>query len=332
MQKIGKIREDLSEIIKLIEKQAINVEDGALNKFSQHIMDVKSLGRFSLLNWNRYWRQSVYDLGIKLKELDPVEFIKILDDEIIVSEKDNKEVLEFYKSEIEYQSLDHTSNISRLEALTLNYPHNPEFRQSIGNLYLSKGEYKEAIEQYTIALSKDKSYPPFLNSLFMGYNDYLETFILSSRYSDGLKICNKVLNEKIFWEISPVFHNAIVAKAERFKDHILIEKNISSSGNMIKEKISNEMQKGQFKTIEILGFFTAIIALIFSTISIGKNFKFNEAIIFNISLSFTLLIFVLLISMLFSVKQVKLLDYRVLLVVSFILALVLIVARFGLKI
>lgn len=223
------------------------------------------------------------------------------------------------------------ASVSRFEKLIEKYPYNPEFRHTLGHFYHENKNYEKAIEQYEYARTKDINNPSFKKNLFETYRNYLEYLIDSSEYEKGLKICKKLGKEKTFWG-GGTMHNMILRLQERFKDYIVLNDKIENADKTIKEIIAKETQKGQMKIIEILGFFTAIIAFIFSTISIGKNFNFNEAIIFNISLGLTLLIFVFVINLFFSRKQIKTFDYRVLLIIIFILSLLLIVTKFGIPI
>lgn len=323
-----KFNKDLLSIITLIEEKNIDNENGALNMFKEHVKEVVNIGRFSVKDWNSDWRTNVYNFGTKFKDINPIDFLKILTEIKIELEKDKQEVLDFYYSEIDYNSLPQESCTTRLENLILKYPYNPEFRHTLGHFYKKNGDFVKAIEQYKFALEKDKNNNHFVNSLFSCYQSYLESLVDSSKYEDGLKISEELVSKKVFWE-NGILHNYIVGISERFKDYILLNKKIKDAEISIKEIVSKETQKGQLKIVEILGFFTAIIAFIFSTVSIGKNYTFNEAIIFNISLGVTLMTFVVMISLFFSSKEVKISDYRITLILILILSLFLILHYYG---
>lgn len=326
-----KYNTDLKYIITLIDQNKINGNNEALEKFKIHINEVIDIGRFSIIEWKNNWRKTVYDFGEKFKDKDPVDFLKILTELKENLQKDQKEVIDFYYSEIDCNSLPIETSVKRFEKLIDKYPYNPEFRNTLGHFYLEKYEYEKAIEQYEYARIKDKNNPSFKKTLFDCYRTYLESLLDSSNYEKGLNICGKLIKEKTFWG-GGTLHNVIIGLQERFKDYLILNEKIEKAEKTIKEIIAKETQNGQMKIIEILGFFTAIIAFIFSTISIGKNFNFNEAIIFNISLGITLLIFVFSINLLFSRKPIEKLDYRILLIIVFILSLLLIVTKFGIPI
>lgn len=323
-----KFNKDLLSIIALIEQGNIENENGALQKFKEHVKEVSTIGRFSLKEWNLDWRSNVYNFGTKFKNLNPIDFLNILTETKINLDKDKQEVLDFYYSEIDINSLPQESCTSRLENFIYKYPYNPEFRHSFGHFYNKNGDFLKAIEQYKFALEKDKENDHFINSLFAGYQSYLESLVDGSKYEEGLKISEELVKNKVFWEHG-ILHNYLVGITERFKDYILLNQKIHDAEISIKEIVSKETQKSQLKIVEILGFFTAIIAFIFSTVSIGKNYTFKEAIVFNISLGITLMTFVIMISLFFSSKSVKLTDYRITLFLSLVLSLFLILYSYG---
>jgi NADH:ubiquinone oxidoreductase subunit 6 (subunit J) len=69
----------------------------------------------------------------------------------------------------------------------------------------------------------------------------------------------------------------------------------------MRKELNNERRR----IIEILGFFSAIVAFILSTVSVAKNFSFLEATYFIISLGLILILFLIAISVLFSSKKKK---------------------------
>lgn len=323
-----KYKKDLLEVIKLIDNGKITEKDGALDKFKLHISEVKSLARFSIKNWNQNWRTDVYNFGDKFKSLNPIDFLNALKTEKEKSNKDQCEVLDFYRSEIDYNSLPNDSWLPRIKKLIDQHPYNPEFRHSYAHSLINANKCKEAIEQYGYALDKDKENNHFETSLYNTYIKHLNNLLSDSKYNEGTEIIKKLLKENTFRK-EPHYHNYLISYNERFKDQIAFDKKLKDAEKSINQIVKQETQKGQNRIIEILGFFSAIMAFIFSTISIGKNFKFEEAIIFNISLGLTLLIFVLIINLLFSNKKIKITDYRIALIIIIILSLLLIVTKFG---
>lgn len=320
-----KFKNDLIKINKLIDEKTFDGEEGALAMFQKHIVEVSEIGKFTIDSWNHIWRNKVYDFGTKFKDVNPIDFLNILTTEKANLVKDKQEVLDFYYSEIEANSLSGEICEKRIEALVEKYPYNPEFRHTFGHFYKRKKEFEKANEQYRFALNKDKKFRSFIESIFASYYQYLETLIDKSEYEEGLKICEEIIKEDIF-ENDDVYYNYIFSFKERFKDYSLLNKKILDAELKIKEIVSKETNSGQLKIIEILGFFTAIIAFVFSTLSVGKNFDFKEAIIFNITLGITLLNFALLISLLFSREKVNFKDFRIVLLIILTLILSTIIA------
>ncbi len=152
-----KFNTDLQAIIKLIDEGNINNENGALDKFKAHVKEVATIGRFSLENWNYEWRDNVYKFGTKFSNLNPIDFLNILTEAKNELNKDKQEVLDFYYSEIDFNSLPQESCTTRLENLISKYPYNPEFRHTLGHFYKRKAEFLKAIEQYKFALKKDEN-------------------------------------------------------------------------------------------------------------------------------------------------------------------------------
>lgn len=308
------INKDLISIISLIEDGKLTEKGGALEKFLKHIKDIEEIGRFDTKTWNYDWRRYVYEFGQKFKDINPIDFLNILSEAKKNLNKDSQEVLDFYYSEIDANTLPITSCTKRIESFINKYPYNPEFRHTSGHFYINNKDYLNAIEQYRFAFEKDKESESFISSLFNCYLSYFESLIENSEYNNGLKLCDELIAEKIF-KRDTTFNNYLISVKERFNDYIILNRKIKDAENEIKKIVATETNNGQLKIIEILGFFTAIIAFVFSTVTLGKNFEFNEAIIFNISLGATLITFALIMSLLFSRKQVKLFDFRLILVV-----------------
>ena len=328
---IDKFQDDLNEVIKLIDEKKLDGFDGAIKKFKEHIEEVIIIGRFSPENWDENWRKSVYKFGVIFKERDPVEFLKILHENSLLLIKDEQEVLDFYYSEIEFNSLPEELCARRFENLIQKYPYNPEFRHTLGHFYKGKKKYIEAIEQYRFAFEKDKKNDIFESTLFNAYKNYCDELIEDEKYDIAISVCNTLLDESIFRD-TVVFNNALLSIKDRINDYISLNKKINKAENDLKNKVEEATKSWQFKTIEILSFFSAIIAFIFSTISIGKNFNFKQALVFNIALGFTLLLFVLVLNLIFSEKNtIKKTDFRIILVGIFVIALLILIliAQFG---
>lgn len=317
----------LTEVIKLIDEDSIYGENGAISIFKQHLSEVASIGRFKEATWYLSWREKVYEFGTKFKNKDAIDFLNAIKEAKQGLELDSQEVLDFYYSEIYFNRFPDETFFDKIELLVKTYPNNPEFRHTLGHFHKRKKDFEKAITEYSFAIDIDKKFFHFKSSLFECYMEYFEELVDKSEYEKGLKITNELIANKKFWN-EGMLHNYMIGVKERFKDYILLNEKIKNAEKSIKETV----QKNQFRVIEILGFFTAIIAFIFSTISIGKSFSFEEAIIFNISLGITLLVFVVLISLFFSPSEFRINDVRIITLIVLILSLILIVTKFGIPI
>ena len=325
---------ELNQIIHLIEEDKINGEEEALDKFKNHLRNIINIGEFSIDDWSIDWRNAVYVFGTLFKERSKAAFLMEIQELKSSVSENNQEVLYFYICEIECNALFKKNNsyLKKFIGECINsFPINPEFHHSIGNIFYHEKNYSEAIKYYSIAQKLDPLNIVFVRSLFNVYYGYFDTLIENSEYEKGYRKVIDLLELGTF-NGDKFYYNYIYGFKHRFRDYIQLNKKLEEAEGKIDKKVSEETQKGQFKIIEILGFFTAIIAFIFSTISIGKNFKFNEAIIFNISLGMNLAIFALIMSLFFSKDKPKILDYRVLMLIVLTGCLILIVVKFGLKI
>lgn len=322
MEKYEKYIKDLKYIIDLLDQNLILEEHGALSLFELHIDEVSELSRFSKETWKYSWRKTVYAFGTKFKSIDPIDFLKILTKKKKDLDKDSQEVLDFYYSEIEVNSLPEDTCTSNIEILIQKYPYNPEFRHTFGHFCQRKKQYLKAIEQYRFALEKDKN-STYVGSLYGAYSRYFEELFEKSEYENGYQICDALVQEMILSGFNDNFYQIkMINNRDRFKDYINLNKVIKEANKMVEDKIAKEANIGQLKIIEVLGFFTAIIAFVFSTVSFGTKFEFREAILFNISLGIVLIIFTLVISLLFSKKDIKKSDSRIWILVSLILSLI----------
>lgn len=321
-----KFNTELKHIIGLLEANEI---ESALTHFDTHLDEVKEIGKFTLETWNYEWRKTVYAFGVLFKKINPVDFLHKIKNQKTGIDINREEVLDFYNSEIDFNSLPENLCLERVVKYVEKYPYNPEFHHTLGHFYIREKDYLKAIEQHRIAFEKDNT--GFKESYFSSNYTYLEYLIDEGEYQVGYDLSNKLIEEKTFRRTS--FNNShqifLIGLKGRFKDYLSIDKKLSNAEDEIKRIITLETGKGQFKIIEILGFFTAIIAFIFSTVSIGKNFKFEEAIIFNIALGLTLMSFLLVLNLIFSSKTIKFTDPKSLMLIVFIMSLLLIVTKFG---
>lgn len=298
----------LNDIINLIHTGQIFNENGALSKFLIYIKFVQEIGTYDSTQWKVEWRNKVWALGEEFKKINPQRFIAIIDNEISNQNHINIEVLDFIKSEIIFNYLPEIECKKQLEKLIELYPLNPEFRHTLGHFYSRELKYLKAINEYKLALKIEPKNNSYLKSLFSVENDYLNNLIQIKEFKTGLEYSKLVYDEAFYKEKSIIYHNSIVGFYSRFSDHLLFQKSLKNLETDFRDKMNEELQSERKRIIEVLGFFSAIVAFILSTVSIGKNFSFTEAVYFIACLGIVLILFASSISILFSKQQQDLLK------------------------
>jgi tetratricopeptide (TPR) repeat protein len=318
---------DLKEINNKIKIGQLNGIGNALNLFQIYLTKIIALGRFTPENWKEIWRKEVYIFGENFKEIDPVDFLNLIKSAKNGLQKDEKEVLDFFKSEIKVNNQPFEDCINEINSVIAEYPYNPEFRYTLGHFYGRNNEYLKSIEQYEFALKRDKNNSTFQKSLFNNQYDYIKKLVAKNEYKESLKYCDDILDKKTF-KSSYVFSNLLVGLKERVKDYLAIEEKIKNAEESFKIIVKNETEKERKRLIEILGFYSAIIAFIFSTVSIAKNFKFEEALIFIICLGIILILFLSIMNILFSSEKLKITAPKFIISIILILSLIFILTKF----
>ncbi len=296
---------DLEEITELIKEKKINGEDEALSKFEKYLISIQSIGKFSVETWNRNWRTKIWDFGTLFKNQDPIQFLQIIEVKLESIDIINKEVLEFLRSEIIVTFLPDKECKSQLEKLIKVYSYNPEFRHTLGHYYLSEKEYILAIEEYKLASKIEPTNNYYLKNRFNTEWQYLNLTIKNGEYQIGKDYVNLIFAENFYQKKHTTYYNTFVDLYQRFEDHILFQEKLFSLEIEFKEKMKSELENERKSVIEILGFFSAIMAFILSTVSIGKNYSFQEAIYFIIALGVILILFVSALSTLFATTERK---------------------------
>lgn len=295
----------LNEIIILIENEKINGENEAIEKFKNYTDTVQLIGKFNIENWNVDWRKRIWNFGELFNQQNPILFLNIIDDKLNLLTTTNKEVLEFIRSEIIFSFLPDNECKKQLEKLIETYSYNPEFRHTLGHYYKEEQNYLLAIEEYKLALKIEPANKDFLKHRFNAEWEYLNDILKKGEYQIGKDYVSSIFTEKVYFNGTMIFHNAFVDLNQRLEDHILFQKKLFSLENDFKEKMKSELESERKRIIEILGFFSAIMAFILSTVSIGGNFSFSEAIYFIITLGIILILFVSTLSTLFTTSDKK---------------------------
>jgi hypothetical protein len=319
----------LNEINALIGSGKLEGEDSAIEKFTEYSNFIQHIGNFDLTNWNVSWRKCVWLLGEQFKKINPNQFITAIDKKIKESSNQSIEVFEFIRSEIAFNFLPDKECKKQLLALIEKYPLNPEFRHTLGHYYSRENLYLESIGEYKLALTIDRENEFFFDSLFTRDQEYLSFLVENGEYSVGKKYVKEVIKNSEYMLCGINVYDTFIAIGRRFEDHLIFQKKLKTIESEFREKLKLEIESERKKLFEILAFFSAIIAFILATVSIGKNFSFHEAIYFVIALGIILILFVTSLSILCTSSKKEILkDHKfwvliigLILIVVFILAI-----------
>jgi tetratricopeptide (TPR) repeat protein len=287
----------LRTIIAEIDKNNITTPDGALKKFEEYIKDLKTIGGYSSSSWADGLMDLMYEFGNRFKTtsiIAPAAFLEILEKEIILSTKEEKEILLFIKSEIVFFYETNDFLVSFINSLISEYPNNAEFRHDKGHLYLPQKNYTEAINNYNIAIKLHKK-PSFIASKFQAEISFTDLMIENNELDKAQVFVDTIVKSE-YYKHNFIQNNWLVLLQSRINDYKISEAKMAG----IRESILKEVGKDGKKTVELLGIFTAIIVFIFSTITIERNFLFEQAIVLMICLGLILILFCVILSILFS--------------------------------
>ena len=298
----------ITDIIELVKINKIKGENEAIEKFKLYLELIQEIGSFNIENWRQDWRRKIWKFGEEFKKNNPSDFLIEINELLNKTETKNKEVLEFIRSEIIVNYLPDNECKKHLEILIQTYPLNPEFRNTLGHYFSKEKQIIEAIAQYKLAFKIDPKNQSFLKSCFTRDQNYLNEFLDKGEYEEGKEYLKKLYEDIEYISASSNIKSAFNDFSRRFNDHLRFQKKLYSLEKEFQKRINSELDAERKRIVEILGFFSAIVAFILSTVSIGKNFSFIEAIYFIIALGLILILFNVSLSVLFSTSKTDLLK------------------------
>ena len=310
METSDKHLEKLDDIIQLMVQGKISGENEAIQKFDLYLGTVGGLGTYDPSSWTIEWRNQIEKFGKIFKTQNPGQFLNIINDKLKSAATSNKEVLEYIKSRMNFYFLPNAECKTALEHLVLEYPFNPEFRNSLGNCFAIEENFLAALNEYKLALKFEPGNKSFRETRTDMEQQYLSKLIADGEYDAGERYIQNLLADDDFIN-SGENRKITVDLARRIKDHQLVQKKIKDLEVEFKTKMNAELDHERRRLIEIFGFFAAIIAFLLSTVSIGENFSFIEALYFIIALGIILILFVTTIYIMFSSERIKLLRNKV---------------------
>lgn len=276
--------------------------------FKTHLDQVVNLGSYDQIQWNEKWVKAAYAFGESFSNIDPNPYVTIIENLRTVDKKKN-EILDFYLSEISVHADDIEDSIEFLEKLTKTYPNNPEIHNSYGILLKKNGETTNSIRPFRRAFKLNDT--KFNEALYNCYLVRFDELIEQRDFNLALSTISTLLERETFksW---PHLHNHLITVCKRIEDHISFDSRMKDAENEIHRKIENETKLSQKRLIEIVGVFSAILAFIFSTITISKTFSFEESIVHICCLGLILTFFSTTLSLYFGKKVESILDNRIL--------------------
>jgi hypothetical protein len=304
-------KEYLDKLIEINKLIKINIEDlTTLQKVESYLKSIKSIGTFSSQNWNIEWRKQVYKFGEEFKEKNPDKIFNFINREIESSTNDSQiEVLEFIKSEVYLNFFTTDESIEYLLELNKRFNLNPEFKNSLSILYNQKGNDEFQCKYLKQALKIEKNNLDWLESIYQKEYAIGKELIFKKKHNEANKFILDIINSEFYKNYrSHEYQNFFIFLLQRNDDQLLIETKLSEINESSKGKIEDLFERSRIKIIEILGFFTAIIAFIFGAITITVKFELPSALILMSSFGLMMIIFVLMLSILFIDSKKKLLE------------------------
>jgi tetratricopeptide (TPR) repeat protein len=300
----------LNNIIELVNAEKITGANEALDKFRIYLDTIQGIGDFNAAHWRNDWRKKIWKLGELFKKRNPQQFLKATEEKLADETTTNKEVIQFIRSEIAFNFLPHSECKIQLQELIALYPLNPEFRNTLGHYYGREGKLLESIEEYKLAFKIDPQNITFLENRFSKDQAYLNELIKKGEYQSGKDYLQTLFADEDYLKAANNIRTSFVDFLSRFNDHLIFHNKLQQLEEDFKSRMHNELDSERKRIIEVLGFFSAIVAFILSTVSIGKNFSFIEATYFIVALGIILILFAVALSTLFTTSKTELLKDR----------------------
>ncbi|MDO8497056.1 MAG: hypothetical protein Q7S61_00735 [bacterium] len=291
---------DLNTIIDSIRNSGFSATE---NIFISYLSSLRSIGSYSKNIWNSEWRKKVYELGTLFEE-DASRVLEII--RIEKANNGNFEALDFLYSEILWNFFEDKNTFVKdeIKRFIREYPGNPEFHHTYSHILEMNGNYKISILESQHALSQEKDNHDFIYTYTGKVKTYFEYLIDKNKIDDAsdlLQNAKKYYESILPWQKSFVVRLNNTARLtsleDRLSDHKTIQKQVINFSGLIDSKINRE----QRRLIEILGFFSAILAFILTNITIvfAAKFSVKDVLLVMFSMAILLLIFVISISYLF---------------------------------
>lgn len=296
-------KEYLTQIIEIT--QLIQANKGndktTIDQIKEYLRNIKSLGSFSPENWKQEWRKAIYKFGEEFKEKSPENVFNCINEEINLSKEQSEiEVLEFIKSEIFLNFFTLDESIDYLLEVSNKFNLNPDFKNSLAILYDAQGNQQLYCKYQKQAIKIEKNNTDWLESIYHKEYNIGKELIKKKKHKEANKFIQDIIDSNFYKNYrSQDYQNYFIFLQQRNDDQLLIENKLAEIDKASKIEINNLFEKSRLKIIEILGFFTAIIAFIFGAITITVKTELTSALILTTSFGLIMLIFTLALSIVF---------------------------------
>jgi hypothetical protein len=176
----------------------------------------------------------------------------------------NKDLIAFILSEFLYD-LDKEKYKTKIQQLGELFHLNPDLQHTNGHYFINN-DRRKALNYYLLAQKLDPVSHIFFNAVFTAETQLIKELKMNGNIIEAIKFCNEILESKKYRSYH-IENNIIYGMLEALEDHKLLLEKI----NNIDSKIKAEVEKERFKMVEVLSFFSTVIAFILSTVSIAKD-------------------------------------------------------------
>ncbi|WP_407428830.1 tetratricopeptide repeat protein [Arcticibacter sp.] len=294
---------DLSSIIDCIAQQKLDGPDGAVELFKKHLDSVKSLGPFNREKWSENWRYEVYSLGKTFSGISPAPFVAEIDKKLNDCQESEKEAFWFIKCELIYNFFSQ-ERAGHLADLVTKFPLNPEFRHNFGHCYSDRLEFEKAVEQYELAMKLDPGNEVFKKSIFVCHQEYLISLAEGEKFEEAKKYSIE-FQSKPYYKSSFHYKNTFVDFTRNIEIQKRFKDKLTALETDFEKMVHTKFEEERKRVIELLGFFSAIMAFILTTVSVARSFSFIDAFFFVVALGIILIVFLTVINYLFNSNNHK---------------------------
>ncbi|USD99036.1 hypothetical protein JKJ11_08525 [Vibrio sp. SCSIO 43133] len=291
------INEKLNQVIQLKDDESV---DNLLISFTSFLDAFIEIGHYDTATWpiteTRPWWY-MFDQVAKSRHIGALlgELRSRIDKTTVLSEL---EPLHYLEVELKWGTCRTLDDYKPLEKAVKDhlerYPYNIEFIHCLGHVLAKypnrfqecKSKYEQCFECWGV-----KTPPSSITSYFGKRLAYVQEAILDSRFDEAEEELIEMQNFKPFND-DPHFHNLVFVYRDRLKDRKYTEDKAESIKSAVTQVIAEENDKQNKKSIEQLGLFSAVIALIITAATASFSSSGINSVLTLISVGLILVLFI----------------------------------------